>query len=163
MSMSMRKKVFGNLLQQEQAFFEQRAVGDLTSRLNNDVDQMQGTLNRTPETLAVSLTKFVVSLAMMCRTSLPLTAFSILPLPFLLRIVKRTAKVVGHYGVAQNDAMANVNKVADEALRNARTVQAHAAEPEERRDDNNNNNNDNHNSNDNNHNNDNGNDNNDYC
>mmetsp|Transcript_65202 Transcript_65202/g.155690 ORF Transcript_65202/g.155690 Transcript_65202/m.155690 type:complete len:773 (+) Transcript_65202:105-2423(+) len=133
MSMSMRQKVFANVLVQEQAFFDGRKAGELTSRLNNDVDQMQETLNRTPEKFIVEIVRLLTALTIMFRTNVMLTLVSVVPLPFVLFLVRTTAKVVGLYGIAQNDAMAKANRVSDEALRNSRTVQAHAAVEEERK------------------------------
>eukprot|EP00971_Amphidinium_carterae_P212209 4211618-Amphidinium_carterae.1 len=77
----MKRKVFANILIQEQDFFQSRKAGELTSRLNNDVDQMQETLNRAPEKLMVETVRLLTSLSIMLHTNVFLTAWSIVPLP----------------------------------------------------------------------------------
>jgi len=128
MSMAMREKLFGTLMRQEVAFFEANKGGALVSRLTNDTDQMQQVMNRAPETLVTNLLRCGISLVLMAKQNYLLTFISILPLPFSWVVVKQIGKVVGRYGVMQNDALASVNAVASEAISNARAVQIAGAE-----------------------------------
>lgn len=133
MSMAMRQKLFRSLLRQEVAFFEANQSGALVSRLTNDTDQMQSVLNRTPETLVTNVLRCIASIFMMAQQHGVLTAVSIFPLPLALLLVRRTGKIVGKFGVMQNDALAQVNAVANEAVANARAVQLAGAEQTENR------------------------------
>ncbi|CAE8605565.1 unnamed protein product, partial [Polarella glacialis] len=113
------------------AFFEQNSSGALVSRLTNDSDQMQNVLNRAPETLVTNLLRCVIYLVMMAQAHPQLTFVSVLPLPFAFWLARKTGKVVGRFGVMQNDALARVNAVASEALANAKAVQLAGAEATE--------------------------------
>jgi len=131
MSMAMRQKLFAALLRQEIGFFEANASGALVSRLTNDTDQMQQVLNRAPETLVTNVLRCIISLTLMGRQHLPLTLVSVIPLPFAWVLIRKTGRVVGRYGLMQNDALARVNAVASEAIANARAVQLAGAESTE--------------------------------
>ncbi|CAE7218103.1 ABCB10 [Symbiodinium pilosum] len=131
MSMSMRQKLFKALIRQEVGFFEQNSSGALVSRLTNDTDQLQNVLNRAPETLVTNVMRLVVSLVLMAQQHVLLTLVSVAPLPLAFLLVKKTGKVVGRYGVLQNDSLARVNAVASEAIANVRAVQIAGAEKTE--------------------------------
>ncbi|CAK0848657.1 unnamed protein product [Prorocentrum cordatum] len=70
---------------------------------------------------------------MMAKAHALLTLVSVLPVPFALVLIKRTGRIVGKYGVMQNDALARVNAVASEAIGSARAVQLAGAEATEQR------------------------------
>jgi len=131
MSMAMRQKLFAALMRQEVTFLEGNSSGAFVSRLTNDTDQMQQVLNRAPETLLTNLLRCGMSLLLMARQHRMLTFISVLPLPFAMALVRRTGRVVGRFGVMQNDALARVNAVASEAVSSARAVQLVGAEEEE--------------------------------
>jgi ABC-type multidrug transport system fused ATPase/permease subunit len=130
---SLRVELFRRLLGQEVAFFDSHSSGELASRLNSDCSEM-----------ASDLTWFFrFSIESMVRIT-GITAYMLIRCPILgacaISIIPAVACVNKVYGdwLRQNaikvqDALADANEVAQEALANVRTVIAFVAESQESR------------------------------
>ena len=127
----LRVDLFRRLLGQDVAFFDQHSSGELSSRLNSDCSEMAGDLTWF----------FRFSIESTVRIT-GITAYMLVRSPLLgacaLSIVPAVAVVNKLYGdwLRKNaeqvqDALAEANAVAQEALANVRTVLAFAAERQE--------------------------------
>ncbi len=127
----LRNQLFRHTLDQSAAFFSRRQVGQLVSRITNDVNQVQSVVAETVadlirETLTVAF--FVVEmfyfewrLALICLTAAPLIVY---PLVRLGQRVRRTSK-------SGQEQLAEVTHIATEALTGHRIVKAFGAEARE--------------------------------
>jgi subfamily B ATP-binding cassette protein MsbA len=131
--MQIREDLFGHLLNQSAAFFAQRSTGQLLSRINNDVGQVQravaetvGDLSR--ESLALVgyaglLFYYDPKLAIVCMTAAPLVVYPLIRLGKRVRTVTRWSQ----------EAQEHMSHVAAEAFAGHRIVKAFGAEDREAR------------------------------
>jgi subfamily B ATP-binding cassette protein MsbA len=126
-----RNRLFGHILGQSAAFFSQRAVGRLLSRLTNDVAQVQRAVSETLGDLAretLALVGFAgllfyhdARLALVCLTGAPLVVY---PLARLGQRVRRTTR-------RSQEALEYISHVGAEAFTGHRIVKAFGAEARE--------------------------------
>jgi ATP-binding cassette, subfamily B, bacterial MsbA len=126
-----RNQLFGHILGQSAAFFSTQAVGRLTSRITNDVGQVQRAVSDTLGDLAreslalIGLTVLLFSydarLALVCFTGAPLVVY---PLVTLGRRVRRTTH-------RSQEALEQLSHTANEAFAGHRIVKAFGAERRE--------------------------------
>ena len=126
-----RNQLFGHILGQSAAFFSTQAVGRLTSRITNDVAQVQRAVSDTlgdlvRESLAlICLTLLLFyrdpRLAVVCFTGAPLVIY---PLVTLGRRVRRTTH-------RSQEALEQLSHTATEAFAGHRIVKAFGAESRE--------------------------------
>ena len=126
-----RNRLFGHILGQSAAFFSMQSVGRLTSRLTNDVAQVQRAVSDTlgdlaRETLslaALTILLFTLDarLALVCFTGAPLVVY---PLVALGRRVRRTTH-------RSQEALEQLSHAANEAFAGHRIVKAFGAESRE--------------------------------
>ena len=126
-----RSELFAHLLDQSAAFFARRTTGQLLSRLNNDVSQVQravaetvGDLSR--ESLALVgyaglLFYYDPRLALVCMTAAPLVVYPLVRLGKRVRTVTRWSQ----------EAQEHMSHVAGEAFAGHRIVKAFGAEARE--------------------------------
>jgi subfamily B ATP-binding cassette protein MsbA len=127
----LRNQLYGHILGQSAAFFSTQAVGRLTSRITNDVGQVQRAVSdtlgdMTRESLAlVGLTVLLFRkdprLALVCFTAAPLVVY---PLVTLGRRVRRTTH-------RSQEAVEQLSHTATEAFAGHRIVKAFGAEARE--------------------------------
>jgi len=127
----LRNQLFGHILGQSAAFFSTQAVGRLTSRITNDVSQVQRAVSDTlgdltRESLAligltVLLFKYDARLALVCFTGAPLVVY---PLVSLGRRVRRTTH-------RSQEAVEQLSHTATEAFAGHRIVKAFGSEARE--------------------------------
>ena len=127
----LRNQLFGHILGQSAAFFSTQAVGRLTSRITNDVAQVQRAVSDTigdlsRESLAlVGLTVLLFRqdprLALVCFTGAPLVVY---PLVSLGRRVRRTTH-------RSQEAIEQLSHTATEAFAGHRIVKAFGSEARE--------------------------------
>jgi ATP-binding cassette, subfamily B, bacterial MsbA len=127
----LRNELFGHILGQSAAFFSMQAVGRLTSRITNDVAQVQRAVSDTLGDLAreslalIGLTyilfRFDARLALVCFTGAPLVVY---PLVTLGRRVRRTTH-------RSQEALEQLSHTAAEAFAGHRIVKAFGSESRE--------------------------------
>ena len=129
--MSLRNDLFRHLLNQSAAFFSRRTTGQLLSRINNDVGQVQRAVAETVGDLAresLALVGFAAllfyydaRLALLCMTGAPLAVYPLVRLGRQLRTVSRWSQ----------ERLEHLSHVAGEAFSGHRIVKAFGAEPRE--------------------------------
>ena len=129
--MDVRNDLYRHILGQSAAFFGQRTTGQLMSRINNDVGQVQQVASETIGDLAresLSLVGFVflmfyidARLAIVCLTGAPLVVY---PLIRLGQRVRRTTR-------RSQEALESISHISAEAFTGHRIVKAFATEARE--------------------------------
>ncbi|MEZ5285267.1 MAG: ABC transporter ATP-binding protein [Vicinamibacterales bacterium] len=127
----LRGQLFSHLLDQSAAFFAGRSTGQLLSRINNDVGQVQRAVAETVGDLARESLALVgyagllfyydAKLALVCMTAAPLVVYP------LVRLGKRVRQVT-HWS---QEAQEHMSHVAGEAFAGHRIVKAFGAEARE--------------------------------
>ena len=128
----LRTRLYGHLLDLDQAFFERNRSGDLVSRLSADTELLRSVVGSTMSVALRSTVMVLGSMVMLVVTSPRLAAFTLIGIPlFVLPLVlggRRLEKISRQ----SQDRIADANALANETLGAIRTVQAHAREPYER-------------------------------
>lgn len=124
----LRSRLFGHVLGQSAAFFARRTSGQLLSRINNDVGQVQRAVSETVgdlarETLSVIgyaglLVYYDAGLALVCVTGAPVIVYPLVRLGRRLRSVTRRSQ----------ESLEVLSHVAAEAFTGHRIVKAFGAE-----------------------------------
>lgn len=109
-------------------FFEERRVGELTSRSTNDVDQLQDMLSMTlPEFIRQVLT-IVLGIGWLFYTSAKLTFLMISTFPILVILAVFYGRYIRKISKKRQDALANSNVIVEETMQNINTVKAFSNE-----------------------------------
>ena len=127
----LRADVFGSLVKQEVAFFDERRTGELVSRLASDTTVLQNTVSANISMALRNLATVVGGIALLFYTSPRLTLLMLAVVPpvavgavFYGRKVRKLSRDV-------QDALAQASEVAEEGLSGIRTVRAFSAERSE--------------------------------
>lgn len=129
--LQIRGDLFAHLLNQSAAFFARRSTGQLLSRINNDVGQVQRAVAETVGDLARESLALVgyagllfyydAKLALVCMTAAPLVVYPLVRLGKRVRTVTRWSQ----------EAQEHMTHVAAEAFAGHRIVKAFGAEARE--------------------------------
>src|SRR4029079_48351 len=129
--MVVRNQLFRHMLDQSAAFFSRRAVGQLLSRINNDVGLVQRAVSETIGDLAreslvllgsmMLLFYYDAKLALLCMTAAPLVVYPLVRFGKRVRTVTRWSQ----------EAQEHMSHVAAEAFAGHRIVKAFGAEARE--------------------------------
>ncbi|HUQ88492.1 MAG TPA: ABC transporter transmembrane domain-containing protein [Vicinamibacterales bacterium] len=129
--MVVRNDLFRHMLDQSAAFFSRRAVGQLLSRINNDVGLIQRAVSETVGDLAreslallgsvALLFYYDAKLALLCMTAAPLIVYPLVRFGRRVRTVTRWSQ----------EAQEHMSHVAAEAFAGHRIVKAFGAEARE--------------------------------
>ena len=129
--MDVRDQLYGHILGQSASFFGRNAVGQLLSRVNNDVGQVQRAVAETVGDLARESLALVgyagllfyydPKLALVCMTAAPLVIYPLVRLGKRVRTVTRWSQ----------EAQEHMSHVAAEAFAGHRIVKAFGAEDRE--------------------------------
>ena len=127
----LRIDLFTRLLSQEVAFFDIHSSGELSSRLNSDCSEMAGDLTwffRFSIESVVRITGITIYMMVRCPI-LGTCAISIIPAVAIIN--KSYGDWLHHNSKKVQDALADANIVAQEALSNIRTVISFVTESQE--------------------------------
>ena len=106
------------------AYFEKRTVGEVLSRITNDVDTLGQSLNQSITQLITSVTTMIGVLIMMLSISPRMTLIAILILPVSLALVLLVVKFSQKYFKAQQATLGVVNGQVEEVYSGHNVVKA---------------------------------------
>ena len=106
------------------AYFERRTVGEVLSRITNDVDTLGQSLNQSITTLITSLTTMVGVLVMMLSISPLMTLIALLILPVSVALVSVVVRFSQKYFRAQQKYLGVVNGQVEEVYSGHNVVKA---------------------------------------
>ncbi|PTB61788.1 P-loop containing nucleoside triphosphate hydrolase protein [Trichoderma citrinoviride] len=123
----LRDRYFQALLRQDATFYDQRQAGELSSRLNADIQAVQsGTSEKVGICIACTsffLTAYIVAFIKNWRLAAML--LSLIPAFFLMAGLG--SRFAGKYTTAMSDAIGSASSIAQETLSNIAVVQAFGA------------------------------------
>lgn len=124
----LRKDISEKINRLPLSYFDSNSIGDVLSRVTNDVDMISQTMNQSIGSLVTASTMFVGSLFMMFITNVPMTLAAIVStvIGFVLMIV--IVKHSQQYFGAQQKALGTVNGHVEEIYTGHNVVKAYNAE-----------------------------------
>ena len=125
----MRREISEKINRMPMKYFEKRTVGEVLSRITNDVDTLGQGMNQSITTLISSVTTIIGVVYMMLTISPLMTGLTVLILPIsvllILFVVKRSQK----YFKAQQRQLGEINGQVEEVYSGLNVVQAYNREP----------------------------------
>lgn len=106
------------------AYFEKRTVGEVLSRITNDVDILGQSLNQSITQLITSITTMIGVLIMMLTISPTMTLIAILILPVSMALVLLVVRFSQKYFRAQQKVLGSVNGQVEEVYSGHNVVKA---------------------------------------
>ena len=106
------------------AYFEKRTVGEVLSRITNDVDTLGQSLNQSITQLITSCTTMVVVLIMMLSISPKMTLIALLILPVSMILVMLVVKISQKYFKSQQRLLGVVNGQVEEVYSGHNVIKA---------------------------------------
>ena len=106
------------------AYFEKRTVGEVLSRITNDVDTLGQSLNQSITQLITSVTTMIGVLIMMLTISPTMTLIAILILPVSMALVLLVVRFSQKYFRAQQKVLGSVNGQVEEVYSGHNVVKA---------------------------------------
>ncbi len=127
----LRRDLYGSLVEQEIAFFDERRTGELANRLSSDTAVLQSAVSANVSMLLRHAATIIGGVALLLYTSPILTLLMLAVVPpvalgavYYGRRVRKLSKQV-------QDALADAGEVAEESLAGIRTVRSFTAERSE--------------------------------
>ena len=129
--MDLRNVLYRHILGQSAGFFAQRTTGQLLSRLNNDVGQVQQVVSETAGDLARESLALVGFVALMFYYDAWLTAFCLIGAPLIVYPLVRLGQRVRRTTRRSQEALEQISHVSVEAFTGHRIVKAFGMESQE--------------------------------
>lgn len=124
MAFRFRKEISEKINRMPMKYFESRTVGDVLSRITNDVDTLGASLNQSITQLITSVTTVIGVFVMMLTISPLMTLIAFLILPLSALFVGLIVKVSQKYFVAQQNLLGEVNGQVEEIYSGQNIVKA---------------------------------------
>lgn len=127
----LRIQIYAHLQKLSLAFFNERRVGELTSRVTNDVTVIQGVTTNAVASFLQNIINFVGSFALMLSMSWRLTSVTLLLIPLLIVLGMFFGRKLRKLSTEVSDRLAEATSVLEETIGGVRIVQSFAREPYE--------------------------------
>jgi len=126
---SLRRDVYSRLLRLPLAFFVQRRVGELASRITADLSQIQASLTGAVPQLLGQSVMLAGGLTLIALTSVKLTLVMLSSVPVVIGLTVAFGKFIHKLSSEIQDRLADTNVVVEETLHGIATVKAFTNEP----------------------------------
>ncbi len=126
----LRRDLFNKLQVLGLPFFDSRSHGELMSRLTNDIDNVNNTLNTTMVAVFSSIVALAGSLGMMFYLSPGLTLVSMLIIPLMLLLTRLVTKRTRALFVEQQSVLGDLNGLIEETLSGQKVIKVFNREAE---------------------------------
>jgi ATP-binding cassette subfamily B protein len=113
-SKSMRGKILEKISKLEVSYFDKVKIGDVMSRMTNDVDSVSMELASTISEIVTSVVTIVGILAMMLFISIPLSIVAIVAIPVSMIFVKRISEYAQKHFKKQRTILGELNSRIEE-------------------------------------------------
>ena len=121
---SLRQDISAKINRIPMKYFESRTHGEILSRITNDVDTLQTSINQSFTQLITSVTMLIGVLVMMISINIPMTLASLLILPVSMFIIGNVMKHSQKYFQGQQKYLGEVNGQVEEIYGGHNVVQA---------------------------------------
>ncbi len=119
---TLREKAFSHLIQLPKSFFDQRRVGELNSRISNDISLIQDSFTTSIAEFIRQLIVIVGSCIMLFTVSVKLTLFMLAIVPLIAVFAVFFGRYIKQFSKQTQDQLAKSNVVVDEALQSISIV-----------------------------------------
>lgn len=120
----MRREISEKINRMPMKYFESRTVGEVLSRITNDVDTLGMSLNQSVTQLITSITTMVGVLIMMLSISPLMTLIALVILPVSGGLIGMVVKYSQKYFIAQQSALGEINGQVEETYSGHNVVKA---------------------------------------
>jgi ATP-binding cassette subfamily B protein len=127
----LREALYARLLVQPLSFFGQHRVGELSSRLSNDLAQIQDTLTFTVGQFTRQVMLLAAGLVMIAVTSVKLSLLMLCSVPVVMLAGVFFGRRVRKLSASATDRLADTAVIVEETLQGIASVKAFTAEPYE--------------------------------
>ena len=124
----LRKEINEKIARMPMKYFEKNTVGDVLSRITNDVDTLGHGLDRSTNTLVYSICSLVGTVVMMLSISPLMTGITALMLPASLVVMLMVMKKSQPHFIAQQKLLGEINGTIEETFGGLNVVQAYNRE-----------------------------------
>lgn len=124
LSYRFRKEISEKINRMPLKYFESKTVGEVLSRITNDVDTLGQSLNQSITTLITSITTMIGVLIMMLSISPLMTLIALVMLPVSGGLVGLVVKHSQKYFIAQQANLGNINGKVEEVISGQNIVKA---------------------------------------
>lgn len=115
LSFRMRQEISGKINRMPLAYFESKTVGEVLSRITNDVDTFGMSLNQSITTLITSVTTLIGVFIMMMTISPLMTLIALVILPISAFLISVVVKHSQKYFKAQQEYLGDINGTIEES------------------------------------------------
>jgi len=115
LSFRMRKEISEKINRMPLAYFESKTVGEVLSRITNDVDTFGMSLNQSITTLITSVTTLIGVFIMMMTISPLMTLIALVILPISAFLISAVVKHSQKYFKAQQEYLGDINGTIEES------------------------------------------------
>jgi subfamily B ATP-binding cassette protein MsbA len=129
--MDVRNALYRHILGQSAGFFAQRATGQLMSRINNDVNQIQQVVSETAGDLMRESLALVGFAALMCYYDPWLAIFCLISAPIVIYPLVRVGQRVRRTTRRSQEALEQLSHISAEAFTGHRIIKAFGTESKE--------------------------------
>lgn len=124
----LRKDLFEQFHQLPIAYFDQHQHGELMSRVTNDVDNINTTLNQSVTDIISSLMMLIGTLAVMLYLSPPLTLITMMIVPLMLIAMRWITKRTGPLYKLQQHDLGVMNGFVEETISGQHVIKTYSQE-----------------------------------
>jgi len=128
----LRNQLYGSILSQEIAFFDEHKSGELVSRLGSDTTLLQNATSQSIPEFFLGIIKLMVGVALMFWISTKLAAMTLGSVFIIFIVAVPFGTLIGRLSKAYQDELGAAQTRSTESLGAMRTVQSFAAEDRER-------------------------------
>lgn len=125
----LRDKYFAHLLRQDASFFDTRQAGELSSRLNADIQAIQSGTSEKVGMVLACVSFFVTAYIVSFISDWKLAAMLLSLIPAFLGLAAVGSAYTQRFMGAMSDSLAHASSIAQETLSNIAVVQAFSAGP----------------------------------
>jgi ABC-type multidrug transport system fused ATPase/permease subunit len=119
-----RKALYGKLISQEVAFFEERRVGELTSRITADVEQLQNAFSITLAEFIRQIVILVSGLIIIAWLTPRLSLVMLLTFPLVVVTALFFGRYIRKVAKKRQDVLADTNVIVEETLQSFSVVKS---------------------------------------
>jgi ABC-type multidrug transport system fused ATPase/permease subunit len=119
-----RRTVYSKFITLPITFFEQRRVGELTSRLTSDVSSIQNVMSITLAEFFRQIATLIVGISIILYLSWKLTLFMLATFPILIGAALFFGKYIRKFSKKAQDKLAEANVIVEETLQSVNVVKA---------------------------------------
>ncbi len=124
----LRKDLFDKIITQSIAFYEERRVGELTSRITTDVEQLQSVFSITLAELLRQVVVLISGIAIIAYLTPGLSLLMLLTFPVIVVIAMVFGRYIRKLSKNRQDRLAETNTIVEECLQSFYVVKSYANE-----------------------------------